>query len=192
MQYIHPHNQRTLGSTLARPHHRRARAASKPRLRPAYTLVEVLTVLVILGLLVTLAMVGLQWAVRSAERTAFAENLRQYANAAQMYRLKTGAWPRTPAAPGQLPPGLEEWIDPGDWNDQTPLGGNWSYEFGGSGFTAGIGVSFQTDGDDDNADVKRMRWASRVQNIDNELDDGNPDTGNMRLVDDSTYYMILK
>lgn len=172
---------------IPRPRHR-----TPCRTRNGYTLVEVLVVLVILGLLVTLVAVGLRWAVRDAETVAFQEQLRRYATAAEVFRLRTGGLPPS-AAPGELPAGLEEYIRESDWASATPIGGRWSYHSSipGGGGSAGVGVSFEGDATGASEDVLQLRIAAQVQRVDEEIDDGDLDTGGFRQVGDASFYMIL-
>jgi hypothetical protein len=87
---------------------------------------------------------------------------------------------------------MDEFVDEHMFGMETPLGGNWAYAFGGPNFTAGVGVNFAGDDSDDGEDVLRARWASRVQGIDDRIDDGDPETGNFRQVDESSYFYVLK
>lgn len=164
--------------------------------RRGYTLAEVMVVVVILGVLATLAVVGLRWIVEDAEEVAFTEQLRRMATASEIYRLKTGDWPAD-AAPGEMPMGLAEYTSASDWAAPTPIGGQWVYSSnvgggaGGGGGSPGVGVSFEGDGINSNDEVLQLRIAAAVQRIDEEIDDGNLDTGGFRRVGEASFYMIL-
>lgn len=65
--------------------------------RKAFTLVELMVVVVIIGILVAIAIPQFGGATRGAERAAVEGNLRTIDGAIMMYRAERGAFPGVPA-----------------------------------------------------------------------------------------------
>lgn len=138
--------------------------------RRAFSLVELVIVAVVVGLLVALAVPRLSRAAHSAAEHSFARELRVFADAVALY------YAENPAAAvledsntGELPAGLEGYLDAAAWADGTPLGGGWDHENQAIGFTAGLGVVF---GDTSRVDAMRR--------VDALIDDGDLRAGSFQ------------
>ncbi|MFG0304823.1 MAG: type II secretion system protein [Phycisphaerales bacterium JB040] len=156
--------------------------AATPR-RRAFTLIEVLIVVVILGLLAAVVAVGFGDAVSSTRRSAFVTDLHNFSAAAEYYVADTGQ-PFEDGASGFLPPGMEHYVEPGDFQRRTPLGGLWDTEGTSSGFTSGLGVHFDDPSENPGLEI--------MTQIDALIDDGDLTTGAFRQADaDRFYYAIV-
>ncbi len=157
-----------------------------------YTLMEILIVVTILGILASLVTFSVMWAIRAAERAAFAANLRSFANAAHMYYTEYGYYPPE-ANPGELPVGLEKYIDVEDWQMATPLGGEWDITSGGgpTGSLFGIGVSMGDGFAEEEGNVIHEQVSVALEGLDNEIDDGDLNTGSFRKLNGSSFYLVI-
>ncbi|MCA9294355.1 MAG: prepilin-type N-terminal cleavage/methylation domain-containing protein [Phycisphaerales bacterium] len=177
---------------------RKANASAKQpsqslsQVRRGFTLMEVMTVVVILGILIALISFSVMWMIKAAERAAFAANLRGFANAAHMYRTEYGYYPPD-AEPGELPPGMEKFLDADEWASSRPFGGHWDITSGGGphGTQFGIGVAMADGIVDEEGDVVREQAYASLTSLDDEIDDGNLNTGNFRRIGEGRFYLVI-
>lgn len=153
--------------------------------RPArgFTIIEILVVVVILGILASVVFAGFKDAVTESRQSAFASELHNYVSAAEYYIADTGQLPADGGS-GEVPVGFERYIDTGDWESATPLGGLWDTEGSDSGFTSGLGVHFMG-GDNPGDEI--------MSQVDGIIDDGDLTTGLFRQASDSNrfYYVLV-
>ncbi|MFT5423725.1 MAG: prepilin-type N-terminal cleavage/methylation domain-containing protein [Phycisphaerales bacterium] len=163
------------------PHnHARTPPANAPP--KGFTLVEILIVVIILGILASVVFAGFKDAVSESRQAAFATELHHYVTAADYYAADTGQL-MADSGSGQVPDGFERYINTGDWESATPLGGVWDTEGSDSGFTAGLGVHFN------NNDSPGDTVMSQVDGI---IDDGDLTTGLFRQAADvNRFYYVL-
>ncbi|MEM9800242.1 MAG: hypothetical protein AAGA20_07950, partial [Planctomycetota bacterium] len=57
------------------------------------------------------------------------------AHAATLFAVQTGDYPED-ASTGNIPDGFEDYINADDWNDGTPIGGQWDFENGSFGIVS--------------------------------------------------------
>ncbi len=133
-----------------------------------FTLLEILVVVVLLGILSSIAIVTFGDPGREAKNAAFVTSLRQFYRAIQIVRVANGGEYPPDRTPSQLPAGAEKYIRASDWAAITPIGGRWDWDYLQFGVTAGISV-YRPD-----STVEEMR------EIDSMLDDGNLSTGRFR------------
>lgn len=150
------------------------------RRRAAFTLVEIMIVVVIIGLLAALAIPAFQRVQRAAQNNAVANDFRVFSQAFETYSTQNGAWPAN-ASPGAVPTGMGT----GDfkvsvWQAVTPVGGRWNWDRNIAGFAAGISISSYTCTD------------AQLQEIDAKLDDGDLTTGNFQKVQSNRVMLILE
>ena len=107
--------------------------------RYGFTLVEIMIVVVIIGLLMSLALPALHQVRRKALNANFIGDMRTFAGASETYMLETGGYLEDSSS-GVVPAGLEEYIRVGRWTGGTPLGGDWDMELDSFGIKAGFGV----------------------------------------------------
>lgn len=112
----------------------------------AFTLVEVMIVVAVIGLLATIAMPALAKARHQSQVTATASELRVFDEAFNMYEMDHASYPKPNFAPpfvifnvGVLPPPMAEYLRAGHWNRGPRVGGDYYYSgsvmqyFGGAG-----------------------------------------------------------
>lgn len=151
------------------------------RLRPAaFTLVEIMIVVVIIGLLAALAIPAFQRVQRAAQNNSVVNDFRVFSQTFETYCTQNGGWPAN-VGPGVVPAGMGT----GDfkvsvWTATTPIGGRWNWDQNIAGFTAGISISGFTCTD------------AQLQEIDAKLDDGNLTTGNFQKVQSNRVMLILE
>lgn len=148
----------------------------------AFTLIEILIVVVILGILAAIVVPQFTSASQDAAQASFVRNLRTFSNAAVVYKSRGGYYPRQ-APTGVVPEGFGEFVDAVVWGSRTPIGGNWDYEYNSSGIGAGIGVHFQ------NAD--EFPGEAYMQQIDRLFDDGDLTTGGFRELEAGARYYLI-
>lgn len=150
-----------------------------PCRRPsAFTLVEVMVVVVIIGMLAAAGLPGYRHLTMRSKVTALENDLRQFSTAVQTYALQQGHWPAD-GDPQVTPPELVNSL-PSNFNLRTPIGGVYKWNYAGEGGTAeGVpaksAIMVQTVGDnrmDDDVELLEM--------IDKQMDDGDLTTGTIQ------------
>ncbi len=150
-------------------------------MRRAFTLIEILVVVMILGLLAAMVIPQFIDVTGDAQRTAFINNGRIFVAAAKRYELDYGVYPD--ADPGKLPDGFGDYIQSSNWEGSTPIGGVWDSSVDAGGITAALGVFFPaSDPDNDPA---------TMQKIDEMYDDGDLTTGVFRRMNNTRYSFII-
>ena len=104
------------------------------RMRRAFTLIEILVVVMILGLLAAIVVPQFGDASTEARRTAFINSGRIFVSAAKLYHLDLGVHPH--ARSGVLPVGFGDYIQSQNWERATPIGGEWKARSPGGGPSA--------------------------------------------------------
>jgi prepilin-type N-terminal cleavage/methylation domain-containing protein len=134
------------------------------RTRAAFTLVEIMIVVAIIALLVAIAVPSFLNARQSAQRARFINDLRIAVNAFEMYAAENGRYPAD-ANRATVPAGMAVYLNKMNFTGNTPIGGQWDWDAGAFGFTAGVSAVSVT------ADVTQM------QLIDEKIDDGDLNAG---------------
>ena len=142
--------------------------ATPPR-HHGFTLVEIMVVVVIIGLLASIAIPAFQRLQRASQNSRFISDLRTFAQAFEIQVAETGTWPAN-AGSGVVPAGMSGSFNTGNWQARTVLGGRWNWDRNMSGVAAGISVTGFTVPD------------SQLMDIDAQIDDGDLDTGHFRKV----------
>lgn len=155
-----------------------------PRNILAFTLIEILIVVVILGILATIVVGQFASALGDAERVAFVTDLNQFVKGAEKFYLDTDHYP--PAAnPGEIPAGFESYIGQSRWTGTTPISGSWDVQFNESGVTSAIGVVFGA--------LSNQPSDVDMTLIDKIIDNGDLNSGAFQKFGaDSFYYIILR
>jgi type IV pilus assembly protein PilA len=139
----------------------------------AFTLVEIMIVVVIIGLLAAMAIPAFQRSRLNSQAARIANDFRQFEAAFQRYNLENGGWPAAAGA-GVVPTGMSQYL-PAAYTAVSPIGGNYSW----SG-TSGI-VRLTGGYTDDNV----------MRRVDAILDDGNLATGDFGAIGSGGYHLRL-
>ncbi len=150
-------------------------------MRRAFTLIEILIVVLILGLIASMVIPQFFDVTGEAQRMAFVNSARTYVAAAKLYELDNCAYPDAPS--GVLPDGFVEYIQSNSWESPHPSGGQWQARAPASSPTAAIGVRYR--GNDPDNDPAAM------QVIDEIVDDGDLLTGAFRRFGARRYLFIV-
>jgi type IV pilus assembly protein PilA len=156
----------------------------KLKQQAAFTLVEIMIVVVIIGLLAAIAIPAFKRVTIKSQATTIVNNLRQFEAALNQYALENGGWP-VDAASGSLPAGMSAANFPAAaWlgGVKAAGGGLYDWDFNVDGITAGIVILIDPS---NNADPV---WAA----VDQIMDDGNTATGNFFLVAPNRYKLIIQ
>lgn len=165
---------------MPRRHALRPTVRCAPR---AFTLIEVMIVVVIIAILAVVTIPSFGNLTEESARAAFASNLKSYARSAEVYAAQNRRYPAD-GTTGSVPAGMEDLVDPTDFARITPIGGRWDFEYLDNGITAGVGVHFDGSG--------QTRDDFFMALLDAEIDDGNLATGAFREIAPSTrYYYVL-
>lgn len=144
-----------------------------------FTLVEMMIVVVIIGILTTFAIPYIRRARDRAHNTYLINNWRVFAGAFEQYAQAEGGYP--PDSPfAVIPNGMDAYLSNTVWTEITPSGGNWDWDFGAFGITAGISII------NTNYGVQQMAY------LDEAFDDGDVSTGNFQRTAINRYTMILE
>lgn len=144
------------------------RHAIEPRRRAGFTLIELVTVVLILGILVGVAMPRLLDGNRDADIEATISHLKTIATAAEIAYNQTGAWPAD-SRHGDMPPELADYLRPNLFDTPCPVGGRYDWDNGSiSGFDVAISI-YELAPD-------RSLW----NEIDRRIDDGDLSAGWVR------------
>lgn len=147
------------------------------------SMVELLTVVLIISILFLMAVPTYQQIRRKARATALVNDFRVFGAVFQAYAHERGAWPAE-SATGVVPAGLtNDDLQTDSWTRRTPIGGkfDWEYNQAHPGGTSPGGkwraaLAIATTGD-----APLLVDADLYEQIDEALDDGNLATGNFRL-----------
>ena len=146
-----------------------------------FTLIEILIVLAILGVLAGIVIAQFTNVTEDAERQAFINSGRIFADAAERFNLDNGNYPEDSSS-GALPSGFGDYITSSQWEGGTPIGGVWDSD-DDFGISAAIGVHFNGTG--------ATRDDAYMKEIDSAVDDGDLSSGFFRKLADERYYFVL-
>ncbi len=144
-----------------------------------FTLVEMMIVVVIIGMLATLAIPYIRRVRDRAHNTYLINNWRVFAGAFEQYAQTAGGYPPDSSF-AVIPTGMDEYLSNTVWTETTPSGGNWEWDFGAFGITAGISII------NTNFGVQQMTL------IDKTFDDGDVSSGLFQRTAINRYTMILE
>jgi len=124
-------------------------------------------VVVVVGLLATMAIPAFNRARIASRNSRLANDLRQFRGAFETYSLEHGEWPPD-VGEGELPSEMEGYIVPSDFEEKTVAGGNYDWE--GPGAFSFVGISIRNSSLDE----------SSASELDEILDDGDLGSGVFR------------
>lgn len=165
-------------SPRAKPTNRRARA---------FTLVEVMVVVVIIGFLAAAGLPGYRHLTMRSKATALENDLRQFATAIQTFALQNGRWPAD-GDPGVVPADLAAAI-PANFTQKTPIGGlyKWNYDIPADGVAAKAAIIVQTAAGNPVSDDEALFLM-----IDKQMDDGVLETGNIQVGSTNSLVFVIE
>ncbi|MCH6255265.1 type II secretion system GspH family protein [Puniceicoccaceae bacterium K14] len=147
--------------------------------KSGFTLIEIMIVLLMIGVLASVALPGFAKVRRAATTRAFSNDIKALIYAAECYELETGYWlPHT--NPGVFPAELDGYYSEVVFESPTSVGGNWAIEFDGNEIWSGLGIVNPTLGPD------------YLELIDQTIDDGNLNTGQFRQISAGKYFYVLE
>ncbi len=110
----------------ARPHRHPGLGSGLPWIR-AFTLLEIMIVVVVIGLLATMAMPAFTRARENVRFSALMNDFRIFAGAFESHAFMNGNW-AADEMPGILPAEMEGWINEHQFVSTTPIGGNYDWD----------------------------------------------------------------
>jgi prepilin-type N-terminal cleavage/methylation domain-containing protein len=163
------------------------RHASTSRRARAFTLVEVMVVIVIIGIFAAAGMPGYRQITMRSKATALENDLRQFAGAIQTYTLQNGRWPAD-GDPQTIPTELAGSL-PANFTQKTPIGGvyKWNYDVPADGVTVKAAIVVQTASGNPVSDDQGL-----FELIDRKMDDGVLETGNIQVGSTNSLVFIIE
>ncbi|MGJ3244271.1 MAG: type II secretion system protein [Opitutales bacterium] len=158
-------------------------ATGKRGTRKGFTLLELITVLGILGLILVIAVPVVSRVRKDADYAEFVTICQTFAQATEQFMLEKGAdltdGDFVDSGSGKIPDGMDPYIREALWNNGhcKQLGGRWDFDDDWGFF--GIGTD-----DPDVSDEELLR-------IDEKWDDGNLDTGRLRQTRNGRFYYVI-
>ncbi|MGB0415732.1 MAG: type II secretion system protein [Coraliomargarita sp.] len=147
--------------------------------KQAFTLIEIMIVVLIIGLLAALAVPALKNASNNARYTRLANDFRIIAGAVDAYSQQEGSYPADSDS-GVVPPEIEDYLNPFIWEDEPVIGGLWDLENSGPGYACAFGV------------VDYTMTEETLLGFDRKYDDGSLVTGVYQKIAPNRYYRIVE
>jgi prepilin-type N-terminal cleavage/methylation domain-containing protein len=142
-----------------------------------FTLTEIMIVVSVIGLLAALGIPKMLESGRRTRAARFAREIKAAGHAFVQYAFDHGAYPAD-KTPAQMPDGMAPYLAGFPWFEETVIGGQWDWDYGVFGVTAGVSV-------------KAPDWESeQVRLIDELIDDGNLAGGHFRQRSGGYIYIL--
>ncbi len=155
---------------------------------PGFTLIELAVVTSIIGVLAALALPAYQRSRDNARIGAIEHDLRLFEQEFDTFELDNGYYPPSVSTPGVFPMGMEDRMSQA-WKLPSPLGGTYRWVY-----------TTEEDPLDRIAYIDLVHTSthpiaidpSRLIEIDEDIDDGNPSTGSLQLYGQNLRYYIRR
>lgn len=145
-----------------------------------FTLVEIMIVVAIIALLAVIALPSLLRAREQSQNAKFVNALRVASGAIEMYAADHATYPPD-ANRGVVPDGMETYLDATlNWTGQTPIGGQWDWDFNVFGIKAAVSV------------INPTASQARLLEIDQRFDDGDLSSGRFQSLGAGRYSDIVE
>lgn len=154
----------------------------------AFTLVEVMVVVVVIGMLAAAALPTYRHITMRSKTTALENDLRQFSTALITYNLQNARWPAN--GDPQVPPPEAASALPSRFSFPTPIGGvyKWNFDVPADGITARAAIIVQTV-----ADVMPVSDDEALfLMIDKQMDDGVLETGMIQVGSTNSLVFIIE
>ena len=153
----------------------------------AFTLVEIMVVVVIIGLLAAMGLPALRRVKMRSQASAVQNDLRTFSTAFITFNLQNGHWPAN-ADPREVPPEMGNALT-NNFTLKSPIGGyyKWNYDVSADGVDAKAAIVIIGDAGNPVSDDAELRLL-----IDRQLDDGNLDAGNVQVGSTGSLVYILE
>ncbi|MSU46341.1 MAG: prepilin-type N-terminal cleavage/methylation domain-containing protein [Lacunisphaera sp.] len=160
---------------------------SKRRRSQAFTLVEIMVVVVIIGLLAAAALPTYRRITMRSKGTTVVNDLRTFSTAFITYNLQNGRWPAD-GDPQVVPSEVASQL-PTNFIRRTPIGGyyKWNFSVPADGITAKAAIIIQAASGNPIIDD-----LEQIEMIDQLIDDGNTSTGNLQLGSTNSVVYIIE
>jgi type IV pilus assembly protein PilA len=155
------------------------KSSAKKKYTDAFTLLEIMIVVAIIGLLAIMAIPAFQKARFNSRVANFVNDIRIAVDAFGIYSLDQGTYPPD-KTPSIIPPGMAEYLQGMNWTGRTPIGGRWDWDYNAVGIKAGVTAI--------GTDISTLY----VKEIDRRLDDGNLSTGHFRRTGAGGYSYVIE
>lgn len=160
---------------------------SERRRARAFTLVEIMVVVVIIGLLAAAALPTYRRITMRSKGTTVVNDLRTFSTVFIAYSLQNGRWPPD-GDPQVVPPEVAGQL-PTNFIQRTPIGGfyKWNFDVPADGVSAKAAIIIQADSGNPIIDD-----LEQIEMIDQLIDDGNTSTGNLQLGSTNSVVFIIE
>lgn len=143
------------------------------------SILEILTLIVILGLLAAVAFPIADRMNENMRNQAFLKDIRDISNAISRHAVERGGYPEL-REDGATPHGIEDFLEGFDWAAPTPFGGEWRWIRNQHGVRSAIAVHDPEVSED------------HLKRFDQSEDDGDLHRGNYRFISDISYAYVLE
>ena len=148
--------------------------------KDGFTLVEIMIVIMIVALLATMGIPSYVRARAVSTGVRVANDLRVFGQAFAVYAIENGNYPADSHEVLPSAPGIEEYIRPSKFNEETAIGGRYNWEGPDTYPYAGVSVSGSSIS------------ISELEDIDRVVDDGDLSTGNFQRPSSGRYTYIIE
>lgn len=151
--------------------------AGRIRSCAGFTLLELAIVVVIIGLISSIAIPSYQRIQRNSRYGVLMNDFRVFASAFQQYNAVNAKWPAYSSTKNAFPAGMNEYLRRTNWTQRTVFGGNYNWDYNikhnGRKVTAAVAVYKATK-------FPLTMTAAEMLAFDRKFDDGNLTTGNFQ------------